>query len=283
MKSSLFVALLALAVGAQAGEVDRTSSEALQIVKAAHYRELRDVTAGEIAAAQKKSSKGSAAAMAGIGIGTASGAFSPPPGLSPATATAFSAIEILNTFPAFQLESTARLLAWMPKSLASTPDEARDVLSRILVEAFKAAEPDLPVELVIPPPKSKVQNHVAIARPGCVNCIVVLKPLEEYVKPKLEKTPAVIGEPVEAWVWGEPNKQADGLLTDLQTLEPEDRVAFFRKVSAQLPPWMAIYLPADPEKYASYRQVLRQGRVLLFIEPAAAEVSTLANSDKPAG
>lgn len=289
MKTRLFVALLALAAGVQAGEADHVKSEALQIVQAAHFKnKLRDTTAEDIAKNPPAPSQGSTGAAVGLAAGTATGVFSALPGLSKGLSTGLSVANAIETFPKFDIVRTARLIAFMPKEMAATADEAREKMVEILLTAAKAAMPNASVELVLTPPKSREQNYLAVVRPGCVDCRMFIKPLEEYVRPKLQKTPQFLGGVDEVWAWGEANKQGDGLLSgypwEEKSMTPEERQTLLIALSAHLPAWASIYTPPDAERLAPYAQVLRGGQVKLFLDPQIdpqITTPTVANFEQP--
>src|ERR1700704_5360095 len=132
MKASLFVLVLVLIVGdAQGADKNKhEESEALHVARAAGFRHIRDTTAKELqAAAIKSNAPMSSATIAAMGAGTATGILAPTPGLSRGLDSGLSLVgAFLLSLPVAYPELSPRLLVWMPRELAPTPEAARSLL-----------------------------------------------------------------------------------------------------------------------------------------------------------
>ena len=287
MKAGLFITLLILAADAHAYAYAKDSnpvmSEALKVAKAAHLGRLRDATSTDVAAATTSKVRGSSAAMVAIGVGQATGAIAPPPGLSPSGVASLSiASAFLTNLPVGYPDISPRLLVWMPIEMAATPEAARDVLHDILLKAVEQTVPEAEVQFVPKQRDSLIQSHISIVGHPCANCRMTALGLQDFVLPKVEKTPDFLGGEGQRYAWGHPKKQGDGLLTGYPwadpSLTPEQRQAFLIKLSSNLPPWMYLYLSRDPA-LALYPQMLHEGKVLVFLEPGA-DLPALVESER---
>lgn len=277
MKYGVFL-IVALFVGCSTTRADEVGSEALQIVRAAGFTKIRDVEVGDVRSPIGRQQSG--ATMAALGTGTAAGVFSPPPGVSRSLGSGLLlAGSVLTSLPVGHPENSPRLLVWMPKALAESPQSASEVLRSIYLEAVQKALPSYLVELGERPKqkKSPLRKFVALQGEICVTpCHMFGFFLEDGHEPKLDQAPSILGA-YDAYAWGTPGVRGDGNIAGFPwsvAIAPSERIDFFRRLSENLPDWVYLYLPPD-DRIAPYPQLLHRGEVLLFVEPGLlAQAST---------
>lgn len=278
LTSIMFVLAAYTAAGAQGAErASEQQSEALTVAKAAGFRKIRDVTSKDIDAA-KITSSGSPVAMGTIGVATKAGAMTPAHGLSSSAAGNFAlAGALLSSLPVGYAESSPRVLVWMPKELAASPEEAAEKLRELFVEAYRASLPDAQVDLAeraSGKKKSQRKKYLRISSAQCADCEVFAPLLQAERLPKEGKAPEFL-DGGNAYIWGRPGWKGEGLFGGypwtLTEFSPTDRQHSLERLSANLPDWVYIFAPADAEKLAPYAQIFHQGEVLLFIQPELQE------------
>lgn len=268
--ASAAIACLAYVLTTDFASAAEQKSEALLIAQASGLKKLRDVNEKDLERALRSSGGVPTATLATHSLGTATGAFPAPRGISSGAAAGISgALAFLGTLPVDRPERQARFLIWLPESEATDLNDARRRVTEVIRGAISKAHPEAPVEL------GKREQH-----PRTVIQIPGRGALSSWV---FDNAPRVIDAPPglggqRAYVWGGFNNEGVGTLdgyplTD-PLLTPQQRIEFFTSVSANLPSWICIYLPPD-DRIAPYPQILRNGETLLFVEPGLlAQVST---------
>lgn len=257
LRMTTVVALLVCALVPAGASADQ-KSEALAIAHASGLKKLRDVTEKDLSKAMRRSHGGPNATLATHSLGSATGTFAPPPGISAGAAASISgALAVLGTMPVDRPERQPRFLVWLPQHEAADSDEARRLVTEIIAEAVARAVPGTSVKL------GKRDQH-----PRTVIEIEGRGTLASWV---FDNAPRVLDMPTgQSYVWGGFNNQGVGTLegyplTDA-SLTMQERIEFFQLISAHLPSWICIYLPPD-DRLAPYPQILRKGQILLFVEP----------------
>lgn len=250
------------------------ASEALTIAQASGLKKLRDLTHKDLERAQGTRKASSGKTMAVHSVSTATGASNAPSGVSTGTAAGVAgALAILGSLPVSQPERQPRFLVWLPQAEATDSNVAREKATAAILDAVAKAVPNHVVELAQRSENPRVV--IRIVGDGCVDCSLASWVFDNI--PRELVAPQELGA-YSAYVWGGFNGRGVGTIEGYplssQHLTSAERLSFYRNVSANLPKWIYIYLPAD-ERIAPYPQILQQGRSLLFVEPGlSAQVST---------
>jgi hypothetical protein len=233
---------IALAFGATLAEgrgSDVESSEALMVARAAGFKVIRDVTPKEA----------SSEAAGG--------------GESPLTS-------LLATLPAGHLENSPRFLAWMPEGLAASPKTATDWLAKVWAAAVSKTLPAAHVELKQRDVEksSETRRYIAVDAPECAACMMLVPGIDIGRQPKTGKQPEFLGTSG-SYVWGPPGQRGEGSLDGYpwtaESMTPDERIDFMRRLSGNLPSWVYLYIPPDP-KFSSEPELFNTGRVLKFVQ-----------------
>lgn len=252
-------------------------SEALQVVRAGGLDGLRDLTKNELNEIQTFTNQGngSTTARTAMAAGTATNVFAPPPGFSKGGSTALLSVgaflSLLNTQPK---ESFFRLIIWMPKDEAATPEAARAKLRGYIELAYQKALPNHQVVLVKDVAKNRgkrSQWYIKITGKNCIPECGVYGGVLNHETPELDKAPEFL-KGYDAWTWKfyrfstTRGQCCGGYPITEGKLSLEEKLLFLQKISSYLPNWMYYYTP--PHKYlAGLPMVFNSGRQMLFIQP----------------
>lgn len=255
----------------KAGPPQHPQSEALIIARAAGFTAVKDIDAQTLrSVVEAKGSKLQAAQAAGIASGVLKSTQGIPGGLE-------AALLLLDSMPKAQAEDARRLLAWMPKDMASSPQAATAMLRDIWTRAVAATLPQAKVQLVDVQREEKpllarnsIRHHryISIDMPACKDCKIDSQALQDYMLPQEVDAPPFLGSRP-AYFWGGLHKGESsfgGYPWTAVALEPSQRLDFLLRLSTNLPEWAYIYVPYD-EEVAPYPQILHQGKALIFVEP----------------
>jgi hypothetical protein len=256
----------------------REPSEALRVARAVGFTTIQDIHVETLKSVDPryKGPGTSATADAAKGAGIATGLVKPTPGLSPALETSFLLLGALFGTPPTELERSPRLIAWMPRDLASTPQAATVALRDLWFSAIAATLPDAHVEFgqrEVPPKKRLLTRpllrYIRIDTPTCTDCRLYSPAMEEGAAPVLGKAPSFLGS-YDAYIWGPlkmwDNSTFSGYPWTDSRMEPSDRVEFLIRLSSHFPKWVYLYTPTD-EKVSIAPLILHQGEALRFVEP----------------
>jgi hypothetical protein len=234
--------MIVLAFGASCAEgrgSDVESSEALMVARAAGFKVIRDVTPNEAS-------------------GEAAGS-----GESPLAS-------LLATLPAGHLENSPRFLAWMPEGLAASPKAATDWLAKVWAGAVSKTLPAAHVELKQRDVEksSETRRYIAVDAPECAACMMLVPGIDIGRQPKTGKQPEFLGTSG-SYVWGPPGQRGEGSLDGYpwtaESMTPDERIDFMRRLSGNLPSWVYLYVPPDP-KFSTEPELFNTGRVLRFVQ-----------------
>lgn len=252
-------------------------SEALQVVRAGGLDGLRDLTDEELNKLWKiKDPKnGSVVARTAMAAGTAMDIYAPPPGFSKGGSTALlsmgAVLSLLNTGSP---ESMLRLIVWMPKDEAATPEEARAKLRGYIELAYQKALPNHQVVLVKDVAKNRgkrSQWYIKITGENCVPECGVYGGVLNHEKPTLDKAPEFLGG-YDAWTWKHASYSrtrgmcCGGYSVTEGGLSLKQKLSFLRDVSGHLPSWVYYYTPPH-KNLAGLPMVFNSGRQMLFVQP----------------
>lgn len=166
-------------------------------------------------------------------------------------------------------------IAWMPKSMAGSPAEARKLMGRIL---FKAAPRQFPGRRHMHVKKFAEGAGTKVTFCDDNNKDCWIPNVAVYVwenKPSVARQPDWLGgEPAYVWQnWpaGAYEDYGNGVIganwARTEHGMPVTKMrAYFRAWSANLPKWVYIYMP-PVEGHVSYPVMFHRGKALLFIEP----------------
>lgn len=247
----------------------------MKVARAAGFKDIRDVEGKVLKSFDPQTgSVLQTAQAAGIATGIMKGTAGIP---SPVEAL----LLFLDSSPKPRPEDASRLIAWMPKEMASTPQEATAKLREIWTSAVAAALPDAKVEFAHEMVERKPalgKNYVAhlryisIHKPPCSPCKISSQALGDRVPPAEVTAPDFLGS-YPAYFWGGLGKQSESSFggypwtaTDLTAPQKRD---FLRLVSANLPEWAYLYLPNDDKKeqIGPFPVILHRGVELQFKIP----------------
>jgi len=285
-------------------ESNPNHSEAWNVTQAAGIWDLRDVPYKKYREAREEAIRRGQSPDQGPGIaGTATFAalnyMSPPTGFSSGGAGAMGALAWLAA-PSDSYGASSKLLVWMPKDLALTPDEAAKEIAKTISEAMEQAMRETSLPKGYRYAGFETTDRMLIARiegPECnregKRCgFVISQPTWPIVNP----APDFIGGPGEVWAWrarshGSRKGMSQGVIGVLQSKgnvsDGKDwgyvkkwyaqfpDLNFYTALSKQLPGWCYIYLA--PQRWSAmvddkwillqYPIMIHKGRVLYFVEP----------------
>jgi hypothetical protein len=286
----LILLVLAAVLSLDCWASKKQESVALQVARAGGLKNLRDVSQAELAKAYKdnKMTGGYFAAEAAA-VGT--GVFKPIPGVS--SGTQAGSLLLLSFLLSNQqgAEEYPKIFAWMPKSDAANPNEAMLRFRAVLADAYSKALPDgaatVTTEILQAQnglifgggTHDKEHAYLTIHTADCdaqtngTGCYAYFLGMER--EPKVGKSPEVLGA-YSAYAWELSSERAtffgypmmlrrDGKNLSHE-MDSEKRVEVLRNISANLPPWIYIYL-APMKSLLQYPALLNQGEFLYFIEP----------------
>lgn len=247
-------------------------SEALQIARAAGLKQLKDVPRDKIdQAIRERPDMTTSNVITTVGIGTE--VFSQQTGWSLGAETAaLGVLTILSSLPVHQPERHTRLLVWMPRDLAETPEAAAALLKKMVISAYRAALPDINIEMDTRDSKGFPDNplkYLRVDEPECDRCGVSMYAVLHYeAKPKKRKAPKILGR-YKSYNWsvdGFRNAFLAGYPMGAKHLSRDEKMNIYTRVSQNLPEWVYLYV-APSEELADFPILLNQGEPMLFIEP----------------
>lgn len=267
------IALLSVPGCASTPSASSSQSKALQIARAAGYKQIRDVRNEDFESAiRERPDVTTSNVLTTVGVGTQF--FSQQTGWSLGAETgALSVLTILSALPVHVPERETRIIAWMPASAASSGDEASELFEKAVVNAFASTLPGYDVTVdqrFFTGSGSGTKRYLKIVGPNCAPCETYSGFLATPGTPKVKKAPAQFGGG-EAYVWGASTRasgQFEGFPMTAAHLNVEERMDVLTKVSAALPRWAYLYVAPD-ERLTGFPLILHQGRPMFFTEPGA--------------
>jgi len=262
-------------------------SRAMNVLMAAGH--VDDPTTSPIRDAPQAEA-GQAAKSAGLGgldvAYAVSSALSPPPGVGFGFGLGMGVLSLLAPSPVEPL-SYSMILAWMPKSEASDPDQATDKLQAMLKKALEEAIRErLPAPFTVGPPIPKNPARFAIVGGPCNEeghqCVLQAA---VQCQPAAGMTPGMLGGGG-AWVWhpiGRPSEVLAATFWRSVTVSGDwtkpyrdwlPDLAIYQAMSKRLPEWVFLYLaPTTPislgngQGFLQFPVVLNKGTALYFVSP----------------
>jgi hypothetical protein len=273
---SFALALISSGCSSQASKKEPAPSEALIIARAAGFKEIRDITAESLKSVTDSNGSTLRTAQAAA---VATGVVKPTPGIPSGLEAAFL---FINSLPVARREDSPRLLAWMPRDLAPSPEAATVVLRELLLRVIATTLPEAKVELrekvfeekpTLGPNKVRHLWDIHIEAADCADCRFSMPAIHGHGIPPTGQAPMFLGS-YDAYIWTGMGFRDDSRISGYpwlaESLDPAQRLDFLRRLSTNLPAWAYIYIPYDP-KVAPYPQILHQGRELIFVEPGLDE------------
>ena len=254
-----------------ANEEPPPQSQALRIARAAGFKVIKDIDAETLKSHDPKATAVESPGLyAARGVAVASGAANPAQGMSRGAEVGFLFFtSLLGSLPVAHPENSARMLIWMPKESAASPEAATAALRDLWYRAIAATLPQAQVELrQRETKKGNLAYFVWIDAADCRDCRLFSMAIEQLHPPKIGSAPDFLGS-YPAYLWGGVGHTGNGNFAGYPwtaEIAPADRVEFLRRLSGNLPSWIYIYLPLD-RKLALYPQILHQGKALYFEEP----------------
>lgn len=252
-------------------------SEALQVVEAGGLEGLRDLTQADLKKAWKidDSSNSQAAVRASMAAGTAMGIYSPPPGFSSSASTNLLTAGAILSFFKVNEAKYLHTFAWMPKSEASTSEDALKKLKKYFLTAYQKVLPKHQVSIVneiIPGRKNKrPYRHIKIVGENCQpRCGAYGSIFTTARKPSLDTAPDFMGGQ-ETWTWKKftfTNPAFSACcggygFSEGGFKDEKQKFVFLSELTRHLPAWVYIYIP--PKYGAGLPMVFNKGRQLLFV------------------
>ncbi|MBB3105165.1 hypothetical protein [Azomonas macrocytogenes] len=209
---------------------------------------------------------------------------SPAPGFSSFGAGALSVAGWL--FAPKEKEARNSLVAWMPKTMARTPEEAEDKMLDIVKEAIDKGLTDLGVDFYFLYKTRKSISAVSFlindAAYGCPQ----VKPEDSILnicgvtfivrEPLIGKTSTVVSEHEYPTYFFDPRPDVkySKIFIEQTANSKLPEQSIYAAISKHLPKWVLLYLAANEvkQKDASkipFPYILQQGKAELFIKPAA--------------
>jgi hypothetical protein len=268
----ILAATVLIGVGAADASYAAPKSEALQIAKAGGLKQLKDVSRKKLEAAiRERPNMTTSNVITTIAVGTE--VFSQQTGWSLASETAaLGVLTVLSAMPTYKAERHTRLLVWMPRTEAESPEAAAKLLKTLVIDAYKKALPSFTVEMSIRHSKGFPDNplkYLKVQGDACSDCGVYMNAVLHYeAKPKKKKAPKVLGG-YDAYRWsvdGFRNASIAGYPMEAALLSPDDRLNVLTEVSRNLPEWIYLYV-APAENMAGFPILLNEGKPMFFIEP----------------
>lgn len=258
-------------------------SEALNIARAAKLSDLRDVpwdqyqkARDEALAKGAKLDRPSLAGPAVSGVATYLSKVRPLPGLGARTAGTVD-VALMWLGKPDSASAQSRLIAWMPRDMARTPEEAQTRMTEILSSAIRsaAAETKWPTGKRVAPENIQVQKDpskrvilVPISGGECDNELIrCMYPFFLGNKPpRASLAPEVLGggeayeftaiSSIDSTTWSSEGRSYRELSTPKREIPALDKVKtwravlpdveFYSAISGRLPKWAYLYLtPAD--------------------------------------